>query len=89
MKVCSECETWTPGDVAGDGSVLVCRVCAARGKYIVLVDELATIARAELAAVKRAPVTEYHQSAAELQAAQDRNAYTERRRRLTVVKHTA
>jgi hypothetical protein len=31
---CPRCKTWTPGDARGDGTVIVCRVCAARGVHV-------------------------------------------------------
>lgn len=31
---CPVCNTWTPGDANGDGTVVVCRVCAARGRIV-------------------------------------------------------
>jgi hypothetical protein len=33
-QVCPQCKTWTPGDLRGDGTVIVCRVCAARGCHV-------------------------------------------------------
>jgi hypothetical protein len=38
METCPHCKTWTPGDANGDGSVIVCRVCAANGRTVRLND---------------------------------------------------